>query len=97
METEKIEALFMLDENIYGKRKRTTIVITEDGDEVVVGVKALCRVFAKNEEGSFNISQQQYGDFVNLNKSAPISCLFEKLKELFDSIPEIIEQTGEKA
>ena len=86
------EAVFRLGREDYPERKRTTIVITDGGDDVHVGVKAIARVFEGGEGGSFAVHEEQYGDICTLHKDAPLGCLFDSLKELFDNVPEIIDR-----
>lgn len=93
MEDIKINAVFQLGKEDYPERKRTTIVITDKGEEVCVGVKAIARVFELNDEGNIIIHEEQCGDLRTLRKDSPLGCLFDSLKELFDMVPEIIDKT----
>lgn len=93
----KVEAVFRLDKDVYGDRKRTTIVITEDSEGVSIGVKTVSRIFSKDEDGNICVSQMNQGNVEFLNKSDTIGCFFNKLKESMDNIPEIIDKTGDKA
>ena len=88
----KINAEFQLSEKECPERKRTTIVITEDGDDVHVGVKAIARVFESDKDGNLTVHQEQYGDIRTLHKDAPIGCIFDSLKELFETVPETIDK-----
>lgn len=97
MEMMKVEAVFGLDKDVYGDRKRTTIVITEDSEGVSIGVKTVSRIFSKNEDGNICVSQMHQENVEFLNKSDTIGCFFNKLKEIMDNIPEIIDKTGDKA
>ena len=94
MEKIKISAVFQLGKEDCPERKRTTIVITEEGDEVHVGVKAIARVFEMNEDGNLAAHEAQYGDIRTLHKDASLGCLFDSLKELFETVPEIIDNTS---
>ena len=93
----KVEAVFRLDKEVYGDRKRTTIVISDEGEAVSIGVKTIGRVFSKDSDGNLCVSQKQYGDVDSLDKSEPISRFFDKMKELMDSLPEIVDETCDKA
>lgn len=100
MEKMTANAMFRLSKENYPERKRTTIVITDDGDDVHVGVKAIARVFELNDEGNLNVHEEQWGDIRTLHKDVPLGCLFDSLKELFDTVPEIIDRrttNGDKA
>ena len=96
-EYEKIEATFQFIKGDYPERKRTNIVITDDGDRVCIAVIARVRVYEKGENGCLNIHEEQWGDYDFVSKDAPVSCIFEKLKELLDKVPEVIDKTGDKA
>ena len=99
-ETMHVESVFQLSSKEYPERKRTTIVITDKGDTVYVAVKAIARVYERNEEGNITVRQEQWGDISTLRKDSPIGCLFDSLKDLFDKVPEIIDKTtnnGDKA
>ena len=100
MEHNNINAVIRLGNEDYPERKRTAIVITDEGDNVYVGVKAIARVYERNDEGNISIHEEQWGEISALHKDAPIGCLFDSLKELFDKVPEIIDRTtatGDKA
>ena len=94
------EAVVRLGREDYPERKRTTIIITDSGDDVLVGVKVNARVFESTEDGVFSVREEQWGDFKSLKKDVPLGCLFDTLKELFDAVPEIIDKrttNGDKA
>lgn len=93
MEKIRINAVFLLGNEDYPERKRTTIVITDDGDDVHVGVKAIARVYEKNDAGGFMVHDEQRGNYCTLRKDSPIGCIFDTLKDLFDKVPEIIDRT----
>lgn len=97
MEMMKVEAEFRLDKDVYGDRKRTTIVIAEDSEGVSIGVKTVSRIFSKDEDGNICVSQMHQGNVEFLNKSDTIGCFFNKLKEIMDNISEIVDKTGDKA
>ena len=80
-EYQRIEATFQLGKDDYPERKRTDIVITDDCDRICIGVKARARVYEKGENGCLNIHEEQWGDYDFVSKDAPVSCIFEKLKE----------------
>lgn len=90
----RCEAVFRLKEDDYPKRNCTTIVITDAGDKVHIGVKALTRVFERNEDGSIKVYEEQHGDICTVSKDAPLGCLFDSLKELFESVPETIDKVS---
>lgn len=94
------EAVFRLKRENYPERKRTTIIITDGGDDVHIGVKVVARVFESAESGGFTAHEEQWGDIRTVKKDMNIGCLFETLKELFDTVPEIIDRrdtTGDQA
>ena len=93
MEKIKINAEFQLGKDECLERKRTTIVITKDGDDVHVGVKAITRVFEFEKNGNLTAHDEQYGDIRTLRMDAPLGCLFDSLKDLFEAVPEIIDNT----
>ena len=93
MENIRVNAVFRLGKEDYPERERTTIVITDDGDEVLVGVKAITRVFERNDKGYTIIHDELHGDYCTLRKDMTLGCLFDSLKELFDKVPEIIDKT----
>ena len=92
MENAKFSAVFSLGKEDYPERKRTSIVIVDNGDSVHVGVKTLARVYENDEKGCLTVHEEQYGDYRTLSKAAPIGCIFDTLKELFDKVPEIIDR-----
>lgn len=93
MNRNRIQDVFILGED-SPKRSRTTIVITESGDVVTVGVKALARVFEGGEGDIFKIHEEQCGDYCTLSKDEPISSVFEHLKQMFETVPETIDRTN---
>ena len=100
MESINLNALFRLGKDDYPERKRTTIIVTDDGDNVRIGVKAIARVYEKDAGGNLNVHEEQYGSLCTMHKDAPIGYLFDSLKELFDEVPEIVDRTtdnGDKA
>lgn len=100
MECINLNALFRLGKDDYPERKRTTIIVTDDGDNVRIGVKAIARVYEKDAGGNLNVHEEQYGSLCTMHKDAPIGCLFDSLKKLFDEVPEIVDRTtdnGDKA
>ena len=84
----RCEAVFRLRREDYPERKRTAIIITDIGDAVSVGVKVNSRVFESGEGGGLIVHEEQWGDLRTLNKDVPLGCLFDTLKELFDTVPE---------
>lgn len=96
-ETMRVESVFQLSKNEYPERKRTTIVITDDGDQIIVGVKAVARVYERSEGGAVSIHQEQYGDYLRLKREDTMDSLFSCIKKLFDEIPEVIEKKNEDA
>lgn len=99
MEMQNINAIFRLGKEEYPERKRTTIIISDEGDKVYVGVKAIAHVFKKKDDGNMDVTMEQYGDVIGIDQNAPISSFFNTLKELFDNVPEIVDgnNTGDKA
>ena len=96
-ETMRVESVFQLSKNEYPERKRTTIVITDDGDQIIVGVKVVARVYERLEGGEVSIHQEQYGDYLRLKREDTMDSLFSCIKKLFDEIPEVIEKKNEDA
>ena len=93
MEKMTVNAVFRLSKEDFPERKRSTIVITDDGNDVHVAVKALARVFEKDEAGNLTAREEQWGNICTLHKDAPIGCIFASLNELFETVPEIIDNT----
>ena len=94
MEKMTVNAVFRLSKEDFPERKRTTIIITDDGNDVRVAVKALARVYEKDEAGNITAREEQYGNICTLRKDAPVGCIFDILQELFDSVPETIDNTN---
>ena len=92
MEKIRVNAVFRMGKEDCPERKRTTIVITDDGDDVLVGVKAISHVYENDDKGYLTVHDEQYGELCTLCKDAPLGCLFDSLKELFDKVPEIIDK-----
>ena len=95
----KINAVIRLGDEYCSERNRTTIVITDEGDKVLVGVKAIAHVFEKNDYGTLNVHEEQHGDLIAIDRDASISKIFDTLREMLDAVPEIIDRTnnGDKA
>lgn len=93
MECNTINAVIKLNKEGCPERKRTTIVITECGDEVYIGVKAIARVYERGER-DLEIHEEQHGDVTSIGKNATIGSVFEIIKELFEKVPEIIDKTN---
>ena len=82
-------AVFLLN-NEYPELKRATIVISDTGDNVTIGVKAVGRVFENTDEG-ISVHERQFGDVCIVSKTEPISNLFENIKGLFISVSDLIK------
>ena len=92
MEVNRINGVFRLGKEDYPERKRTNIIITDDGDNVCVGVTAVANVYELDEDGNITIHPEQWGDLKKISKDAPVGCIFDSLKELFETVPEIIDR-----
>ena len=90
---QNVEAVFRLNKEDYPERKRTTIIISDEGDKICVGVKANARVFELDENGYTVVHHEMWGDYDFVEKNAPADSIFETIKKLFDSVPEIIDKT----
>ena len=88
-----IESIFQLSNKEYPERKRTTIVITDEGDNIAVGVKAVARVYEAKDGGAFSVNQMVVGEYIRLKRDDTLDALFNSIKMLFDTIPEIIDKT----
>ena len=91
-ETMRVESVFRLSNKEYPERKRTTIVITDEGDQITVGVKAVVRIYEAMDDGAISVSQAQYGDYLRLKRTDTLDNLFSCIKKLFGEIPEIIDK-----
>lgn len=94
-ETMRVESIFQLSNKEYPERKRTTIVITDEGSKIFVGVKAVTRVYEAMDGGAISVSQEQHGDYIHLNRDDTLDNLFSAIKKLFGEVPEIIEKKNE--
>ncbi|MBR2311318.1 MAG: hypothetical protein IKA47_12445 [Oscillospiraceae bacterium] len=83
------ETVFRLGREDYPELKRATIVITDMGNCVTVGVKAIGRVF---EAGGLNVREELFGDYCELGKDVPLDRLFGSLKELFVKVSNSIDE-----
>ena len=86
------ETVFRLGREDYPELKRATIVITDMGNCVTVGVKAIGRVFEAVEAGGFNVREELFGDYCELNKDVPLNRLFVSLKELLVKVSNSIDE-----
>ena len=87
-------AIFRLGKKDYPELKRATIVITDEGDKVIIGVKAVGRVFKKTD-GGISVREEQFGDLCCVSKSEPVSNFFDIIKGLFGSISELINESSD--
>ena len=92
MERICLDAILQMPQSEYPERKRTTVIITEDSEEVHIGVKAIARVFEMDDQNNLTCHQETYGDVKTISKDAPVGCIFDSLKELFESVPEIVDK-----
>ena len=89
------EAVFRLNRDNYPEMKRTTIIVTDNGgDEVIVAVKVIGRVFKALEDGAFEVKEANFGDMCSINKNEPIGKLFEGLKNAYENTAKLIKETN---
>lgn len=89
----RYDATFRLGREHYPEMKKTSFVITDDGNEnIMVGVKVMGRVFKPN---SFECKEELFGDFCYVSKSEPISKFFEVLTEVYAKVKEQIEHANQ--
>lgn len=86
-------AVFRLNDE-FPELKRATIVISDTGDKVAIGVKAIGRVFESTDEG-ISVHEVQFGDACYVSKTEPISNLFENIKGLFESVSNLIKEAND--
>ena len=74
--------------------KRATIVLTNDADKIFVGVKAVGRIYERLDNGGLKVHEEYFGDYTTVNKSEPISKIFDALKQMFENTEKLIEEAN---
>ena len=80
----RITACFRLYEKDYPKLENANIVITEEDDKCIVGVKAVGYL----PDGS----RSWFGDLCEVSKNEPISKLFDGLNSAFKNVEGLIKE-----
>lgn len=70
--------------------KRATVIITNRSDGVLIGVKTVGCVYERTDSGGFKIHEEQFGDYALVNKSEPVSKIFDCLKEMLVNTGKLI-------
>lgn len=78
-------AVIMLGKD-YPDLKNVQVVIGERDCDVTVGVKAIRRVFDKNEAGNLTVHEEQVGDYCAVGKGATVGEFFDALKEVAGAV-----------
>lgn len=89
--TEINNCVFRLSEEKYPELKDASIIISEESDDVHIGVKASGRVFTM-ENGTLTVRPTWFGDIGHVSKSATVEELFEVLNSTFKSVQQMIDQ-----
>jgi hypothetical protein len=89
--TEINNCVFRLSEEKYPELKDASIIISEEGDQVYIGVKCMGRIYSV-ENGSITVRPMQFGDIGHVSKSATVEELFEVLNSTFKSVQQLIDQ-----
>jgi hypothetical protein len=83
-EPSRITAIFRLPKGDYPELEDATIVITEEADNCIVGVKGLgCLPDGR---------QTWFGDLCRVSKDEPISKLFDSLGAMFKNVENLINE-----
>ena len=80
-------ACFRLIGSDYPEFERAEIIITDEPEEVIVGVKAVGYL----PDGS----KSWFGDLVHVDKSEPISKIFDGIKAAFKNVEAMINEPNE--
>lgn len=72
--------------NDYAELKDAQVVIGNRDCDVTVGVKAIRRVFEKNEAGNFTVHEEQVGDYCIVGKDATVGEFFDALKKVIGAV-----------
>ena len=86
------ETELRLGREVYPELKNATVVITDMGSSVTVGVRAIGKVFKATDNGGFIAGEEQFGDFCKLSKDVPLDNLFGSLKELLVKVSNSIDE-----
>lgn len=84
--------VFRLPEEKYPELQDASIIISEEGDQVYIGVKCMGRI-ASVENGFVTVRPMQFGDVGHVSKSATVEELFEVLNSTFKSVQQLINQS----
>lgn len=84
------EAVVRLPEEDTVKLDRATVVLTDDGADVFIGVKALYRKMVTKEDRIY-ASMDIVGDYCKVNKDITVGEFFEKLKEKIACVAEMVK------
>lgn len=90
-EKQRYDAVVQLIQKDYPELKNASLVITDDGDNVFIAVKATVPVF-RTEEEHLCAMMKQVGDYCSVSKSDPITKLFDAIKEMFESVCKLAEE-----
>ena len=89
--TSRYEAVFQLCKKEFPELNRATIVVTDTGDDVLIGVKALYR---KTEKATDAIlcSMDMVGDYCKISKTSTVDEFLGGLKEMLERVADMVER-----
>ena len=87
----RYEAVLQLTNGEFPELKRATVVITDNGDDALVGIKALYRKTG-TKDGYIFASMEQVGDYCRVSKSCTVDEFFGRLKKVLENVSDMVER-----
>ena len=87
----RYDAVLQLTCGEFPELKRATVVITDNGDDALIGVKALYRKTG-TKDGYIFASMEQVGDYCKVSKSCTVDEFFCSLKNVLERVSNMVER-----
>ena len=90
-EPTRYDAVVQLFDEKYPKIEKAKVIITDDGESVLVGARALYTDMTKEEDRIY-VTSKQVGDYVVIFKNDPIHKLLDALNTVLNNVSDLVER-----
>lgn len=87
----RYEAVFQLAKQNFPELDRAKIVISDNDDEVFIGVTARYFVYATDKDTTF-AKQAETGDYCRVSKTATVAEFFDGIKKMLHRVSALVEE-----
>ena len=88
----RYDAVLRLNNGEFPELERAIIVITDNGDDALIGVKALCHKTG-TKDGRIFVSMEQVGDYCKISKRHTVDQFFDSLKKVLENVSNMVTRT----